>query len=131
MSADFDFRALAAQLAANPEPEYAPEHPVPDHTPDGPRWNREKLYSFASPMRLRMTLDELTLRRLDRTVSELRGRGMPYRHIATVLDLYEGVEVSEEEVRSWALRMGAPKIEARARAMVAENARRRRLKVAA
>lgn len=38
--------------------------------------------------------------RLDRTMLELRGRGLSYTAISTVLDLYEGVEATPQEVHA-------------------------------
>lgn len=46
--------------------------------------------------------------RLDRAIMELRGEGLSHPALAVVLDLYEGVSVTAEEVRSWLHRLGAP-----------------------
>lgn len=46
--------------------------------------------------------------RLERTLLELRvEHGLPYTTIAVVFDLYEGVRLSEHQVRSWARLLGA------------------------
>lgn len=62
---------------------------------------------------LRVQLSERTAQEradLDHYVLEMRGRELSYRAIATVLDLYEGLEVSEIQVRAWLVRLGAPPI---------------------
>lgn len=53
-------------------------------------------------------MNEITRQRVARTVLELRSRGLTYRAIAVVLDLYEGVEMSPEQCRSWASHLGVP-----------------------
>ena len=45
---------------------------------------------------------------LDRYVLEMRERELTYRAIATVLDLYEGLNLSEDQVRHWLIRLGVP-----------------------
>lgn len=61
-----------------------------------------------APRTVRATLDPQDVQRLDRTVLELRERGLSYPAIATVLDLYEGCDVTDEQVREWLGRLGAP-----------------------
>lgn len=46
--------------------------------------------------------------RLGRTMMELRGRGLTYKAIAVVLDLYEGIELTEYQVNEWCRFLGAP-----------------------
>lgn len=46
--------------------------------------------------------------RLDRTMLELRERGLSYAAISTVLDLYEGVDVTLWQVSSRLKELGSP-----------------------
>lgn len=66
-----------------------------------------------------MKVDEVTAKRLDRTVWELRERGLSYPAIQVVLDLYHGIELTEEEVRGWLHRLGEPKNPRKSRARAA------------
>lgn len=54
-------------------------------------------------------LDPLTYRRVSRTIRELRAGGLTYKSIAFVLDLYEGVALTSEQVRAWCRRLDLPK----------------------
>lgn len=62
----------------------------------------------AAPRSVRARFDPQDVRRLDRTVLELRERGLAYPAIAAVLDLYEGCAVEPEQVRYWLGKLGAP-----------------------
>lgn len=69
-------------------------------------------------------LDPLTYRRISRTIRELRRGGLTYKAIAFVLDLYEGVPLTTEQVRAWCQRLDLPKDPQRALAAHAGHAKR-------
>lgn len=64
--------------------------------------------------------------RADRTMRELRERGLTDRAICTVLDLYEGWQVTPDQVRYWRDKLGLPKMASKARAMREQHAAGRR-----
>lgn len=54
-------------------------------------------------------MPEHVQRRLTATMLELRNAGLTYPAIAVVMSLYEGVDLTEEQVRRWAVNFGVPR----------------------
>jgi transposase len=80
----------------------------------------------AVPRNLR-ALPRPIARQLSRTVLELRQGRLSAADIAHVLDLYEGVTLTEHQVHDWLHRLGVPKNPNKIRGASAASARRARV----
>lgn len=69
------------------------------------KWIHEGLPSSRGRPRkavaLASEIGEARADRLLRTMRELKARGLSYRSVAVVMELYEGVEMHPETVRAW------------------------------